>query len=277
MGLKFPRTSRLFPLLFIYSHSLLAAGPIAYTDVGQGTPLLLIHAFPADQQLWEPQQNALKAHFRVITLDLRGFGESAPVDGQAIGMTDYADEVKALLDQLHIDKAIIGGESMGGYIALAFLEKYPQHVEGLILSNTQSIADNQETKAKRESSAQDILENGTAGFIQGFLPKALSANTSEQNKAFLLGMLNHQSAPAMASALRGMALRDDRSDTLANTSLPVLIITSDEDKLIPPLQSKNMHKLARNSKLVTLADAGHLSNLEQPALWNQAVEKMFYK
>ena len=250
---------------------------ISYTDVGQGTPLVLIHAFPTDQRLWNSQQQELKKYFRVITLDLWGFGQSSQVDGQAVTMSDYAEEVKQLMDQLHISKAIVGGESMGGYIALAFLDKYPNKIEGLILSDTQSIADSPEAKTKREAQALDVLEHGTAGFINGFMPKALSSNVSEQLKISLRHILEAQPATAMASALRGMALRSDTGTLLANSSLPVLIITGDQDALISPQQSENMRKLAKNSQLTVIANAGHLSSLEQPAQWNQAVIDMFYK
>lgn len=138
-------------------------------------------------------------------------------------MTEYADEVKQLLDQLHIQKAIIGGESMGGYIALAFLQKYPASVSG-----------------------------------------------------FLQNILEAQPATAVASALRGMARREDTSDVLAATQLPVLIITGDQDAVILPQQSQNMHHLTKNSKLVTITHAAHLSSVEQPVVWNQAVIDMFY-
>jgi len=95
---------------------------ISYQEKGNGTPLVLIHAFPTGKHLWDPQLNALSARFHVITLDLWGFGESASTDGDTVGMDKYADEVKQLLDQLHIQKAIIGGESMGGYVALEVLK-----------------------------------------------------------------------------------------------------------------------------------------------------------
>lgn len=250
---------------------------ISYTEIGQGMPLVLIHAFPTDQQLWKSQQEGLKNHFRVITLDLWGFGKSSPTDGKAITMTEYADEVKQLLDQLHIQKAVVGGESMGGYIALAFLEKYPDKVEGLVLSDTQSIADTPEMQAKRETAATDVLEHGAANFISGFMPKALSPKASEEKKVFLQYILEMQSPTAIASALRGMALRNDTSDLLASSDLPILIITGDQDTLISPLQSQNMHALAKNSKLIVVANAGHLSSLEQPEKWNQAIIETFYK
>lgn len=248
---------------------------ISYTDTGAGKPVILIHPFPTDQNIWQPQRDGLKSHFRVITLDLLGFGKAAPVDGKAITMTEYADEVRQLLDQLHIDKAVIGGESMGGYIALAFLEKYPERVSGLILSDTQSISDTDETKAKREASAVDVLTNGTTGLIKDFLPKALSAAASDTTRAYLKSIFDTQSSPAVASGLRGMALRKDLSQVLAESNLPMLIITGTEDVVISPAQSEVMHRLARNSKLVKIANAGHLTSLEKPDEWNKLVIEYF--
>jgi pimeloyl-ACP methyl ester carboxylesterase len=248
---------------------------ISYSVVGEGKPLVLIHAFPTDQQLWKPQQKALSKHFRVITLDLWGFGGSSSTDGTAISMEKYADEVKQLLDQLHVKKTIIGGESMGGYITLAFLKKYPEHVKGLILADTQSIADTAEAKVKRETSALDVLTNGSQTFLNGFKSKALSTMASLDVKNDLNNIVDHQSPTAIASALRGMALREDTTNVLASTKIPVLILTGDQDVLISPQQSQNMHSIAKNSRLVTLTNSGHLSNLEQPEQWNQAVIDMF--
>ena len=250
---------------------------ISYTDIGSGTPLVLIHAFPTDKRLWESQQNDLQKYFRVITLDLPGFGLSSPVEGSAITMSEYANEVKAVLDHLKIQQAIIGGESMGGYIALAYLQQFPDHVTGLILSDTQSIADNAETKIKREAAAVDALQHGTAQLITGFLPKALTAQASQQTRQQLQTILTAQPATAVAAALRGMAQRDDTSTVLATTKLPILILTGEQDTLISPQQSQNMHMLAKHSKLVTITNAAHLASLEQPEQWNQAVIAMFYQ
>jgi pimeloyl-ACP methyl ester carboxylesterase len=248
---------------------------ISYSDSGTGTPLVLIHAFPTDKKLWEPQVAGLKKSFRVVTLDLWGFGQSGKTTGNAVTMTQYADEVKQLLNQLHIQHAIIGGESMGGYVALKFLEKYPETVSGLVLSDTQAIADTPEAKAKREVTALDVLEHGTTGLIQGFMPKALSPTANAEAKTALQAILTAQSPEAIASGLRGMALREDTSNVLSNSTLPILIITGEQDTLISPQQSQNMHALAKNSKLVVIPEAGHLSSFEQPARWNEAVMALF--
>ena len=264
--------------MFISNANAIESSPsqaISYTDTGTGTPLVLIHAFPTDKKLWEPQVAGLKKSFRVITLDLWGFGQSRKVNGSAVQMSQYADEVKQLLDQLHIHQAIIGGESMGGYVALSFLAKFPERVSGLILSDTQSIADSPEAEAKREAAALDILEHGNSHFIQGFMTKALSPKASIELKQTLQAILVAQSPEAMASGLRGMALRGDESQVLSHSTLPILILTGEADTLISPQQSRDMHALAINSKLVVIPEAGHLSSFEQSAAWNEAVIAAF--
>lgn len=271
-------------ILFIVSFSSLVFakdttkryGHISYSQAGIGRPLILIHAFPTDQRLWRPQQDGLQKYFRVITLDLWGFGRSSPANGQAISMTQYADEVKRLMDQLHIEKAIIGGESMGGYVTLAFLKKYPEKVAGIILSDTQSIADSDEAKQKREAIAQETLKQGSANVVKMFMSKALMPTAPSQTKQYLRNIVASQSRTGIASALRGMALREDTSDVLKATTLPVLIITGKEDTVIWPQQSESMHALAKNSQLIVIPKAAHLSSLEQPAQWNNAVINEFY-
>jgi len=250
---------------------------ISYSEVGKGQPLVLIHAFPTDKNLYAAQQEGLKSHFRVITLDLWGFGQSESVDGRAIPMTEYASEVKQLLDYLHIPSAIIGGESMGGYIALSFLKQFPASVDGLILSNTQAIADSEEAKAKREATAKEVLEQGSAHFIAGFMQKVLSEHASASMREYVKALMSKQSVFAIASALRGMALREDTSAVLSQARVPILIITSDLDTAVDPKQSAAMHALAPRSELVVLKDTGHLSNIEQPQAWNKAVIAMFIK
>lgn len=159
---------------------------ISYSDFGRGEPLVLLHAFPTDKNVWLPQQQGLKQYFRVISLDLWGFGYSEGTSGLAVTMNEYADEVAQLLDQLTIKKAIIGGTSMGGYIALAFLDKYPNRVKGLILSNTQAVTDGPEITKSNNALASDVLIDGTQKFVNNFMSNALSAEAPQQIRLFLL-------------------------------------------------------------------------------------------
>lgn len=256
--------------LFLAVHQAFANPPLSYTDTGgKGTPLVLVHAWPTDLRLWEPQQEGLKAHFRVISVDLWGFGHSAPLPKNVYTMTDYADEIKQLLDQLHIEKAIIGGESMGGYVALSFLKKYPQHTMGLVLSNTRATSDTADDKAKREKLAAAVID-GKADLIRDFLPRLFwHVDAATQEKVALI--MRQQSSAAIAASLLGIAYREDLTALLSETALPILIIAGDKDAVIDPQESRFMHKLAKNSRLIILENTGHLANLENSNRWNQAV------
>jgi pimeloyl-ACP methyl ester carboxylesterase len=247
----------------------------SYTDNGQGKTIVLIHAFPADHHLWDMQIKTLSQKYRVITLDLKGFGQATPTDGKTVSMREYAAQVKQLLDQLHVKTAVIGGESMGGYISLAFLKAYPDKTEGLILSNTQAKTDSAEENVADKKDAADILVNGTNRLVADFVPKALSSNASHEAKELVTDMFANQKATGVASALRGMATREDTTKTLAATSIPVLIISSNLDEVISPKESMKMSKIAKNSKLIMIKGAGHLTNIERPDVWNKAVENYF--
>lgn len=248
--------------------------PINFSDIGTGPVLVLIHPFAVDSRFWNPQQ-PLTQKFRVITFDLWGFGLSSTTDGKAVTMEKYAMEVKQLLDQLHIEKAIIAGESMGGYVAIAFFKKYPTMVNGLVLSDTSSSADTPQNKTLREKDAVGLIKNGSKYFIENYLPKLLSQSASDQSLMDLKALVNKQQPNGFASAIRGIAQREDTTDVLKRTSLPVLIITGSADAIISPDESKNMHKITKNSQLIILDGAGHFSSFEQPDKWNQAVIDMF--
>lgn len=264
-------------LLLFIPLSTYAMTDLSYTDNGSGKSLVLIHAFPFDSRLWQNQISQLQKHFRVISVDLLGFGNSAPAntDGTAITMNRYAEQVHSLLTSLHITHPIIGGESMGGYVSLAYLKNYPNDVGGLILADTQSVADTFEQQTQREIAAIDILEHGSENFIERFLLKALSENADYETRVFARTIMLNQNKNALASALRGMALREDTSDVLKNTHVPILILSGDQDGVISPKQSEAMHQLAKNSRYEVIHNAGHLSNLEQPDQWNDAVVQMF--
>ena len=247
---------------------------ISYTDEGQGPALILLHPFPTDKRLWQPQ-HSLSKKFRLITLDFWGFGSSSATDGSAVSMRCYADEVNALMNKLNIKHAIIGGESMGGYVALAFLNKYPHRVDGLILADTQTKADSIEAQQKREAAAQQVLAEGPQQLLTDFLPKALSPHAAAPAVDELKFIADDQDATGIASALRGIAGREDTSNVLEQTAVKTLIISGDVDQVIPTEESRIMHQLAKNSRLVILQFTGHLASLEQADAWNRAVLEYF--
>jgi pimeloyl-ACP methyl ester carboxylesterase len=244
---------------------------LEYDDIGNGIPLLLIHGFPLDRTLWRAQSAGLWKRYRIIAPDLRGFGHSSDTTGEAINMEQYAADLKALLDALNVKQAIIGGLSMGGYVALAFYAQYPDRVGGLILANTRASADNEEGKRTRLANAQIIEENGPGFLVEAMAPQMLGPTARAETVLTVRSMLARQRAPGMASALRGMAARPDRTSLLRFATVPVLIITGSADQLISPAESEAMHGLIPDSTLINIPQAGHLSNIDKTDAFNHAV------
>jgi len=249
---------------------------IEYDDIGNGVPLLLIHAFPFDRGLWRAQIAGLSSLYRVIAPDLRGFGQSSETTGDAISMDQYAADLKSLLDSLNIKQAVIGGISMGGYIALAFYAQYADRVKGLLLANTRATPDTEEIKQTRLANAQKIGDAGPRSLIDSLAPKMLGTATKPEMEITVQSMMARQRAAGIMSALRGMAARPDRTALLRFATIPLLIISGTADALIPASDSEAMHALAPNSRLVIIPDAGHLSNLDKVDAFNHVMRE-FYK
>lgn len=250
---------------------------LEYDDIGNGVPLLLIHGFPMDRTLWRAQIAGLWQHYRVIAPDLRGFGQSSETTGEAISMDQYAADLKALLDSLNVKQAIIGGLSMGGYVALAFYAQYPERTSGLILANTRATPDSADGKQARLTNAQKIEESGPAFLVEAMAPQMLGPTARSETVITVRSLLARQRAPGMTSALRGMAARPDRTSLLRFATIPALIITGSADELIPPAESEAMHNLIPDSTLVNIPEAGHLSNIDKADLFNNAVRSFLNK
>jgi len=252
---------------------------IEYDDVGNGMPLLLIHGFPLDRSLWRSQIEGLQSAARVVAPDLRGFGQSGDAP-ETMTMDEYAADLKALLDALNVKQAVVCGLSMGGYIALAFLAKYPGMLKGLILANTRAGADSEQAREARYANAQKAFDEGVPAIAEGMLPKMLTEATRANRDsltAYVRSMMAHQPAKGVAAAQRGMAARPDRTSMLAAINIPTLIITGSADTLIPPSESEAMAKAIPGSKLVVVPDVAHLSNVENPDAFNAAVREFIGK
>ncbi len=244
---------------------------LEYDDIGNGLPLLLIHGFPLDRTLWRSQIAGLQHTYRVIAPDLRGFGKSSDTSGEAVAMDQYAADLKALLDSVNASPAVVGGISMGGYVALAFYAHYPDHVKGLILANTRAMPDSPEGKQGRLENAQKVGEVGPQFLVESMAPKMLGPSARPELAITVRGMMARQRAAGIMSALRGMAARPDRTPLLRFATVPALMITGSADALIPPSDSEIMHSLTPDSTLVNIPDAGHLSNLDKSDAFNDAL------
>ncbi|MBI4787883.1 MAG: alpha/beta fold hydrolase [Chloroflexi bacterium] len=249
---------------------------MAYDDTGAvGAPLLLIHGFPLDRTLWLAQTNGLADMARVIAPDLRGAGESGLPPGP-VTMDTYADDLSALLDSLGVKSAIVGGLSMGGYIAFAFYRKYPHRVRALVLADTRPQPDSAEAKKMRDANAALARDQGVGAVAERLLPKLLAPKTFESRPEVAKGareLMARQPVEGVVAQLMALRDRPDSTPTLAQISVPTLVIVGAEDALTPPKDSEMMRDAIRGARLVTIPDAAHLSNYEQPEQFNNAVRE----
>jgi pimeloyl-ACP methyl ester carboxylesterase len=247
---------------------------IASDDFGKGPAIVLLHGFPFDRSMWREQVEFLSASgYRVLASDLRGMGENK--GGDVIATMDVmARDVSALMDQLSIDRAVICGLSMGGYVAFGFVHLFPSRVRALVLAGTRAPADNEQEKQAREQQAQKILAEGMSGIAEASLPKLLALRTRAEKPevvARLREMIVRANPFAAAAAQRGMAARRDYSDDLPHINIPALIIVGREDPIRPLADAEFMHEGIRNSRLEIIEDAAHMTNMEQPEVFNRMV------
>lgn len=250
---------------------------LAYDDHGVGQPVLFLHAFPLNKSMWQEQIMALLAEsrFRLVALDWRGFGESG-ITAEVSTMEQFADDVAGLMDSLGIDAAILCGLSMGGYAAFAFLRKYPQRVSGLILADTRPGADNAEAQANRENVARLAESQGTSAIADLQMPRLISDYTRQHSPAVerrIRQMIASATPQGIAAASRGMALRVDSTDLLGNITCPTLVLVGEHDVLIPAQVVQEYATKIPGAQFVVIPHAGHLSNLEQPQAFLQAVDR----
>ncbi len=246
---------------------------IEYDVRGDGPVLLLLHAFPLGLFMWDAQVEALAATHRVVRFDARGFGGSAAGDGP-LTMERIADDGAALLDHLGIDKAVVGGCSMGGYAAFAFVRRHPQRLAGLVLQDTKAGADAAEAKANRATLAAKVLAEGASAAVEAFLPKLVGETTHRERPAVVAALRERilaTSPQAIANALQGLAARADSRETLPTIAVPTLVLVGTEDVLTPPPEAVTMAAAIPRARLDVIPGAGHLANLESPDAVNAAL------
>jgi len=244
---------------------------ITYSDEGIGLPVIFLHAFPLNQTMWDDQSSELKKHCRVVTLDLRGFGQSSAPPGP-YSMDQMAADVRGLMSVLDIEKAVLVGLSMGGYIALAFYRNYPEAVRALVLADTRASADTHEARLRRLKSADKAETVGSRAIADDMVPMLVGRTTLESRASIVervRSMIEANSPQGIAGAQRAMAVRRDSTYILAGVDFPVLIMVGSEDTLTPIVEAESLRNGIAGARLCLVEDAGHLSNIERPEEFNR--------
>ncbi|MDZ7268747.1 MAG: alpha/beta hydrolase [candidate division KSB1 bacterium] len=253
---------------------------LAYDDHGKGLPVVLLHGFPLNRKIWEPQVQALAPYCRVITPDLRGHGESEAPAG-IYTMATMAADVAALLQFLQCGPAVIAGHSMGGYILLTLYRHHPQVVKGLVLVSTRAVADAPQGRVNRQAMARRAEEEQSSRVaVETMLPNMMapaSLAIRPNLRHELEAMMAATSVNGIIGAQRGMAERPDSSDLLPRISVPTLIIAGTADALIPFAESQRMAQMIPGAELHLLADAGHLPSLEKPEEFTAVLQAWLQK
>jgi pimeloyl-ACP methyl ester carboxylesterase len=223
--------------------------------------LLLLHAWPIDARMWDAQRAAFPAEVPVAAPNLPGFGGSEPA-GDVMTMTAAAERALAAMDEAGIERAVMCGLSIGGYVAFELWRLARDRVGGFVLANTRAVGDSDEAAAARRALAERLRSQGNV--LADDPPPLLSEDAPEELASRVRGWIAEQPAEAIAAASLGMAVRPDSTQDLATIDVPTLVITSTGDRLIAPDVSAQMADGIPGARLETLDGAGHLSNVEAP-------------
>ena len=243
---------------------------IAFDDIGSGFPIVFLHAFPLNRTMWEPQVTALVAEFRCITIDMRGFGGSGK-GTPPYSVDRYADDVAGVLDTLGIERAVIAGLSMGGYVAFALWRRHRDRVRALVLADTRAVADTVEVVERRRELIEAAEEKGATA-VANMQIAGLVGRTTRDKRPDIYDAMHRMIAQASVGGIIGateaLIARPDSTSTLSTIDVPTLIIVGEEDVITPLKDARRMQAAIVGSRLEVLKGAGHLSNVERPAAFN---------
>jgi 3-oxoadipate enol-lactonase len=243
-----------------------------WREQGDGSPILFVHGFPFNSAMWGPQLTHMPAGWRGIAPDLRGFGASAGGDGDVYAMELFARDLAALLDHMDVERAVICGLSMGGYIAFEFWRLFPARVRALVLCDTRAGPDSKEARQNRERLAERVLQEGAAPVIDSLLPRLVARATQRDQPGVLelvRAMMKETPPETMARSLRGMAARADSEPLLRTIGVPALVVVGAEDAITNRGQAEFLARGIRGARLESIDEAGHLPNLEQVETFNR--------
>jgi 3-oxoadipate enol-lactonase len=247
---------------------------MSYDVRGQGPAVIFLHAFPLSLAMWDAQAQALAATHRVIRFDARGFGGTPPGDS-LLTMERIADDAVAVLDHVGESRAVFCGLSMGGYACFSAVRRHPDRLRGLVLADTRTAADTDESRRSRSAQAERVRKEGAPAVAEAMLPR-LVGETTHRERAPVVARLREMilaTPPAgIVNALAGLAARADSGPTLREVRVPTLVVCGAEDVLTPPADSEAIHRGIPGSRLEVIPRAGHLSAAEDPAAFNAALQ-----
>jgi 3-oxoadipate enol-lactonase len=254
-----------------------SGGIMSYREFGEesGDPLVLLHAFPLDSRMFEPQTKALAGLRRLITPDYPGFGRSPRAPAQP-DVRYYAEGVRGLLDRLGLERVVLGGVSMGGYVVFECLRLFPQRISGLILANTRPEPDSEEMRENRKEMARRVADEGVGVLVELQMGRLLARSTLENNEEVVekvRAMILESNPNGVVAALGAMRERPDSTPLLGKIEVPTLVIGGEEDAISSPEVMGAMAEKIPDSRHVTLPGVGHLSNLEAPEDFNAALKE----
>jgi len=233
-----------------------------FEESGQGFPLILLHGFPLNRSIWYPVLPYLTPHLRVILPDLRGFGKSQP-GNEPSTMRLMAEDIAQLISKLKIEKCLVAGHSMGGYVSLAYAIAYPQKLAGLGLISTQAAADSPEKHQARFKTIESVKKHGTTMLAKD-MPSILTTNPDLYQP--IAALISANQAEGIINALKGMADRPDFTEILPEISAPTVIITGENDSIVPHERVDVMARLIKRNWVIEVPHGGHMAMMESPEI-----------
>lgn len=243
-----------------------------YVTHGRGEPILFVHGFPLSGEMWNPAVERLSNRWTCIVPDLRGHGRSGVSDEAS--MAAYADDLAGLLDAIGEKRRVaLVGLSMGGYIAFEFFRRHHSRLRLLVLADTRATADTPEAAAKRETTAAEVLKDGSKVVADAMIGNLFAPTAHADLKAQWHAIMNRTPPRGVAAALHALAARPESTPTLAKIDLPTLIVVGEQDAITPPDASRDMHAKIAGSTLEIIPNAGHMAPVEQPQAFASAMQR----
>ena len=246
-------------------------GRIGWLEAGSGWPVILLHGFPLNADMWRPQLERAPIGWRFVAPDLRGFGQTAGA-GTSLSVDEWAADVFALMDCLEMDDAVIGGLSLGGYVTFAMYRQAATRFNGMVLANTRSQPDSEQALAGRMQLRRLLAEQGPSTVAPQLLPKLFSSGADPGAVAFARDLIEAAPPEAIDAAIGALMDRPDSTPDLPRITCAALVIASDQDAIVPLAEAEEMQRALTRSQLIVLGGAGHMSNLEQPDAFSRALE-----